>query len=588
MAKEVAPTVKVPRFFLPLLLAIGCTALNACKAPLIDDTAYLTLARQISEHPLDPYGFKQFWYQYPVPANHVLAPPVQPYWLALGMRISGDEPTAWKLWLFPEMLLLAVSLQALLQRFARGIEAPLLILTMLSPAMLPGWNFMLDLPALALSLTALKMFLRSLEKRSVICAVVAGVVAGLAAQTKYTGLLMPPVLMGAAFLSPIRRRDSGPTLPWRMVFGALAWIAAALVFVGWETFIRWKYGESHFLFALGQTPDSWREKIEFYFAKWRLLLPMLILLGGLLPPAALLGCAGLLRDWRWMTVPAGILVAAFAALIFVPIRESAWAGTDAPLASWVLGTLGGLSILVLALTILRQLLRLYRSHARVSKRWWARLRLSPALWFLLFWLLTETGGFLVMTPFPASRRLIGFTLVATLLVGRLVSRTCRCERRRKNVWLAVVPGVALGLFFAGIDVADSRREPTAVREAARFIRQQDPTAKIWFVGHWGFQFEAERQVMQPMIPKDPYYPEYSELQPGDWLIVPNEESVDQQEFVPAAGLGEPVAHIAIPRYFPLRTLPAYYGGHLPIERGPDPQINVAIYRISEKWVPSSR
>jgi len=85
----------------------------------------------------------------------------------------------------------------------------------------------------------------------------------------------------------------------------------------------------------------------------------------------------------------------------------------------------------------------------------------------------------------------------------------------------------------------------------------------------------------------PLSPDESQLQPGDWLIVPNVESVDQQEFVPSRAMGEPEAHVAIRRYFPLRTLPAYYGGHLPIERGPDPQIDMALYRISEKWVARS-
>jgi 4-amino-4-deoxy-L-arabinose transferase-like glycosyltransferase len=588
MAKEVKGTVNVRRLFLPLLLAAGCTALNACKAPLIDDTAYLTLARYIAQHPLDPYGFKQFWYQWPQPANQVLAPPVQPYWLALGMRICGNEPVAWKLWLFPEMLLLAIALRVLFRRFARGVEAPLLVLAMLSPAMLPAWNFMLDLPAMALSVSALVLFLRAFERKSLVGALAAGVVAGLAAQTKYTGLLMPPVLVAAALFSPIRCRKSGPTLPWRILFAALACTAAALVFTGWETFVRWKYGESHFLYALGPSPESWQEKLDFYLAKWRLLLPMLILLGGLLPPAAIIGYAGLLRDRRWLFIPVALLIAAYTALIVVPVRESAWSGTEAPFASWILGTLGGSSILVLMLAVFRQLFRLYACRAPVWKRWWTRLRLSPAVWFLSFWLLIEMAGFLAMTPFPASRRLFGFTLVATVIAGRLVSRTCRRRERKKTVWFAVVPGIALGLFFAVIDVADSWREPTAVRATARLIRQEDPTATIWFVGHWGFQFEAERQGMKPLIPMNPYYPECSLLQPGDWLIVPNGESVDQQEFVPADAMGEPVARVIIRRRFPLRTLPAYYGGYLPIERGPDPQIEVAIYRISEKWTPRWR
>src|SRR5580704_11221027 len=73
------------RIGLPILLALIMTSLNAFKAQCIDDTAYLAVAAQIASHPLDPYGFQQFWYQEPQPANEILAPPVVPYWLGLGI-----------------------------------------------------------------------------------------------------------------------------------------------------------------------------------------------------------------------------------------------------------------------------------------------------------------------------------------------------------------------------------------------------------------------------------------------------------------------------------------------------------------------
>ena len=47
------------------------------------------MAQQIAKAPLDPYGFEQFWYQQPQPANEVRAPPVLPYWLGLGMASSA-------------------------------------------------------------------------------------------------------------------------------------------------------------------------------------------------------------------------------------------------------------------------------------------------------------------------------------------------------------------------------------------------------------------------------------------------------------------------------------------------------------------
>ena len=85
------------RWVVPVMLAAAMTGLNALKAPCIDDPAYLAVGRQIAAHPLDPYGFDQFWYNQPQPANEVLAPPVLPYWLGLGMRLVGDDITLLKI-----------------------------------------------------------------------------------------------------------------------------------------------------------------------------------------------------------------------------------------------------------------------------------------------------------------------------------------------------------------------------------------------------------------------------------------------------------------------------------------------------------
>ena len=72
------------------LLALVYTLLNAVKPLHIDDGAYVCYAHQDAAHPLDPYGFIMFWWNAPEPANHVLAPPVLPYWWACGIRLFGD------------------------------------------------------------------------------------------------------------------------------------------------------------------------------------------------------------------------------------------------------------------------------------------------------------------------------------------------------------------------------------------------------------------------------------------------------------------------------------------------------------------
>ena len=97
-------------------------------------------------------------YNRPVPANHALAPPVIPYWWAAGIQLFGMHPWAWKLWLFPFCLLFVMAFDALLRRFAPAVAGPMLIMTVLSPVFLPSLNLMMDIPALALGLSAVALF----------------------------------------------------------------------------------------------------------------------------------------------------------------------------------------------------------------------------------------------------------------------------------------------------------------------------------------------------------------------------------------------------------------------------------------------
>ncbi|MBY0513771.1 MAG: hypothetical protein K2P78_07645, partial [Gemmataceae bacterium] len=161
----------------PLVLAAAVTLANAAKPAAVDDTAYLAFARHIAARPADPYGFDFFWYSRPEPAMGILAPPVVPYWLAAGVRLFGEHVGLLKLWLFPFAWLLAWALDGLLRRFARGTERSALPLLMLSPAVLPMVNLMLDVPALALGLAALRVFAAACDRASWRTAAAAGLLA---------------------------------------------------------------------------------------------------------------------------------------------------------------------------------------------------------------------------------------------------------------------------------------------------------------------------------------------------------------------------------------------------------------------------
>src|SRR5262249_15650182 len=134
----------------------------------------------------------------------------------------------------------------LLGRFARGLEPPLLLLTVLSPVFLPSLNLMLDVPALALGLFAVTVFLRACDRASLPLALGAGLLAGIAIQTTYPALLARAVMLLAAVFFR------------RIPLGILAGMTAALVFVSWEGFVAVRHHEAHFLCQLRHDGRSWR------------------------------------------------------------------------------------------------------------------------------------------------------------------------------------------------------------------------------------------------------------------------------------------------------------------------------------------
>src|SRR5205823_1768462 len=110
-----------------------------------------------------------------------------------------------------------------------------------SPTVLPALNLMLDIPALALSLAAVALFLRVRMTTKSGGAMVVGLLTGLGIETKYTALLTPGAIILAGATLPAHRRRRA----FRQAILALL-VTAALV-GAWEAFVASKYGRSHFV-----------------------------------------------------------------------------------------------------------------------------------------------------------------------------------------------------------------------------------------------------------------------------------------------------------------------------------------------------
>jgi hypothetical protein len=528
-------------FLYLLALALVLTLANCLKPLVVDDSVYYYYSAHIADHPLDPYGFKLWGAQ---PANEVLAPPVLPYWWAAGMKLLGPRPFLWKAWLLPFSLLLTFSLHALCRRFTRGIELPLVTLLVLSPGILPGLNLMLDVPALALGLAALAVFCRSCERGSILLVLAAGLITGVAMQTKYTAFVVPAVLVTHGVL--VQR--------WRL--GVLAAGLAILLFTGWECFIARTYGTSHFVLAL-------KERYEPIWTRAVLLVPLIGILGSIAPAGLVLNLAALGYSRRVVLSAFWLVALGYGLVMFVPepytvlIGDVARGKTYLTLNNLVFGSFG-LALCVTNLSNLRKLCRSAESPPRVE-------------YFLAAWAILEVLGYFALTPYPAVRRLLGVVVTCTILTGRLAAKSCSQQPRRALVWRAAWASAALGILFFGVDWSHYWIEKQLVLQTAQQIRERDPHSQVWYAGNGCFEFYAERVGWRRFDTAG------AQLRPHDWVVametrceVPNKHQ--------AAARCTVMTRLHLNAFLPLRTFLCYYYGRTGLEHHEGPILEATIFR----------
>ncbi|MDY3553126.1 hypothetical protein R5W24_002218 [Gemmata sp. JC717] len=550
---------------MPFVLAGLVTLANVAKPVTVDDTAYLLFARHIRSHPTDPYGFALFWWAQPEPAMEVLCPPVVPYWLAVGITLFGEHVGLLKLWLFPFVLLLAWALNALLVRFARGMEGVALPVLMLSPAVLPALNLMLDVPALALALVSVELFIRAAGRGPGLAAL-AGCVAGLAMQTKYSAFVTPAVI---AWYGITHRR----VLP-----AVCAVFAAVALFAGWELLLVAKYGRSHFAFHASSSGGGGLS--AFVESKFALLAPLGGYLGCLAVGSGLLALSALRISRLWITGAAAVWCLGFGLLATLPRRCTVVPNLNLVSAYW---QLSGLIWLMAGAGCLGVLLFRVRTGLGV--------RVNRGALFLAGWLLIELAAAIGLTPFPAARRVIGVSIVLGLVAAHALSRVCRLHPDRLPSRWVVGAGAVAGLLVAAIDTLDAYPEKLCAEEAALRVaraRAEEPLSagQVWYVGHWGFQYYCERAGMRPLIAQQ------TEARAGDYLVVP-EYPPDDPFPRPYAGfdvrhppewVADDLGGITVDDLLSAKTVPNYYGGAGPVTGRDHRRLQVRVYRLRTDWV----
>ena len=385
-------------------------------------------------------------------------------------------------------------------------------------------------------------------QHSLILAGLAGLLAGIAMQTKYTAFVTPGVLLLRA------------ALVGRLRLGILAATVAAGVFAGWEALVAWKYGESHFWYQVQFAPMGLGNKLSQAG-------PLLPILGGVASGTALLVLTALDVRGRF------VLMGGAAVLLTVGIlscTRASWR-LEVPWPSWLGGSGATYPAFFRLTTVLFVCLGLAVVGVGAWLAWTSWDRTADAR-FLVGWLALEVAGYFALTPFPAVRRVLGILVVLTLLAGRALSQG---RASASLVWSVGVGNAVLGLLFFTVDVYDARAEMLGARRAAERIAVAGG-GRVWYAGHWGFQYYAEQAGMTPLVP------DASILRPGDWLVSARDPVV-RPDFKVRDDRSVVVSEVILADLLPWKTVMGFYGGTEPLDHCPDHRLVVEVRRVTGEW-----
>ena len=475
------------------LLLVGITVAALLpfsgRAFHVDDTLFLRAAEQIRKHPFDPYGFDVNWYGTPMKMADVTKnPPLVCYYIAAVDSVFGRSERALHLaFLLPAVVAILGTYKLAGRLGADPMVAALA--TLFTPVFLVSASgVMSDVFLLALWVVSAYLWITGLERGSAVRLVVAAVGVGLAALAKYFGAALIPVLLAYTW---VKQRRVGAASAYFLlpagILGAYQWATHAL------------YGRG-LLFEAASYASRWS-------GGWERLVVGLAFVGGCLGvPAALL----LRRERR--PARAAVVTAGAALVITAVVAALGGVGSGDPIlyrldeiarsggAPWACASLLGIFAALGAVLLIRAVRDVAAERSADA--------LLIGLWVV------GTYVFAVLINWSVNGRTI-LPLVpaaAVMLARRSASEhdSAMAPTRTSVGWLAAAACIALAVAAADAAHADS------ARQAARQVHQQFGTerGRVWFQGHWGFQYYMESFGFRPVDVSAPPPP------PGDVIVMP--------------------------------------------------------------------
>ena len=473
-----------PRVVIGFIL-VACLGPFLNKAIHTDDALFVWTGEWIQKHPADFFGGEVNWWVSALPmwaANY--NPPLMSYFLAGVASVFGWNEIALHLACLGVAFLTAIGIYSLAQKWC---ERPLLatLVAIFTPAFLVSSStLMCDVGMLGFWIWALVLWERASDiGRGPWLFVGAGALAGLAVLTKYSAVVLLPLL---PVLSLLRTRKVG----WWWLGLAVPLILLA----GYELVTARMYGKGLFSAAVYYArmhpsgfPGGWKVKgiIGLAFAGGS-LLPLLFFAPRLWRPRTLLAggsvILGILSGIFWLGGDLGLL------------QENPGLMKHWDFAAQVLLlTAGGLHLLLLV----------------AAEAWQRRDRISV---MLALWIISGLFFAVVLNWTVNARSFLPIVPAAAILLVRRLGAARENPVTGGGLSWPLIPAAAitLSLIIADCQMANSAR--TAARKIA--AEYKPAGHKLWFEGHGAFQYYLEKLDSQPIDI------ERSLLQPGDVVVVP--------------------------------------------------------------------
>lgn len=468
------------------ILLILCLAPFANKAIQTDDALFVWSGQWIQKHPVDFFGGTVNWFGQTIPmwaANQ--NPPMMSYFLAGTACLFGWHEIGLHLAVLLLAFAAAIGIYVLAGMWCKK---PLLatVIAISTPAFLvSSTTLMCDLLLLCFWIWAIVFWERALKPESNRWNfIAAGVLAGLAFLTKYSGVFLLPLLVLAGILR---------TRKWAWCGTGL--LIPVVVIIGYEWMTAKFYGKG-LLFGAEQYahvnrfgfPGGWTAKgviglafvggsllPAFFFAPWlwrcrTWLVGSVVILGGALGIFWICGDPGLIHPWMnpgiWKSWGFRLQVALF--------------------------LLAGIHLLLLAIT-----------------EFWQRRDVLSII--LVAWIV---GIFLFAGVFNwtiNARSFLPMAPAVAILTVRRLERLSGGFGPGHWFFIPIFPGLLISLCLVLADYRTANLTKSVVEQIS--AKYQSPNYQLWFNGHGGFQYYMEAQGARAVDAK------HSTLQPQDVVAV---------------------------------------------------------------------